>query len=93
MAVFELNGKRTISSERAPSVRMKACANYPKGAPRSLSERLAQFRDTIFCYIWLNSFLFFFFLEEGMRNSFPVGKGLAGGDRMILVIENFNLTE
>jgi len=37
--------------------------------------------------------LFFRFLEEGMRDSFPVGKGLAGGDRMILVIENFNLTE
>ena len=37
--------------------------------------------------------LFFFFLEEGMGDSFPKGKGLAGGDQMILVIENFNLTE
>jgi hypothetical protein len=37
--------------------------------------------------------LFFLLLDEGMRNSLPVGKGLARGDRMILVIENFNLTE
>jgi len=41
----------------------------------------------------LQSSLFFRFLEEGVGDSFPVGQGLAGGDRMIPVIENFNLTE
>ena len=35
---------------------MKAGASYPKGAPRSLSERLAHLRDTTLCFIWLNRF-------------------------------------
>jgi hypothetical protein len=41
----------------------------------------------------LQSSLFFLFLDEGMRDSFPVGKGLAGGDRMILIIEDFDFTK
>jgi len=56
MAVFGWNEKRAISSEPAPSIRMKAGANTPEGAPRNLSERLAHLRDTILCLIWLNSF-------------------------------------
>jgi len=52
MAVFEWNGKWAISSEPAPSDRMKACANTPKGAPRSLSKRLTHLRETILCLIW-----------------------------------------
>jgi hypothetical protein len=47
MAYFGWFGKQTLSSERALQMRINACADYPRGAPRSLSERLAQLRDTI----------------------------------------------